>query len=211
MCGPSQVETALTFISYIGMSASIISLVFALIILLSHKSVHDPVIMYPTYNQFLHHQLICTTPRRIRQKTITKYHVQLSLALLLMLIVSLALVVLSAENIAALYGGCVTVSVLVHYFTLVAMMWMGAEALLMFQKLVLVFVQITTKYIIMVSVVCWGNLNKLTTIPNHNLPSRFLCVGLPIFFVLVPLIADLANGSAPWKDIVIKREGIPSL
>ena len=47
-------------------------------------------------------------------------------------------------------------SVLVHYFTLVAVMWMGAEALLMFQKLVLIFVQITKKYIIIVSVVCWG-------------------------------------------------------
>jgi hypothetical protein len=73
-----------------------------------------------------------------------------------MLIVSLALVVLSAENVDSLYGGCVTVSILVHYFTLVAVMWMGAEALLMFQKLVLVFVQITRKYIIIVSVVCWG-------------------------------------------------------
>ena len=47
-------------------------------------------------------------------------------------------------------------SALVHYFTLVAVMWMGAEALFMFQKLVIVFVQITTKYIIIVSVVCWG-------------------------------------------------------
>ena len=52
-------------------------------------------------------------------------------------------------------GGCVTVSFLIHYFTLVAVMWMGAEALLMFQKLVIVFVQITTKYIIAVSLVCW--------------------------------------------------------
>ena len=49
-----------------------------------------------------------------------------------------------------------TVSALVHYFTLVAVMWMGAEALFMFQKLVLVFVEITTKYIIIVSVICWG-------------------------------------------------------
>ena len=52
-------------------------------------------------------------------------------------------------------GGCVTVSALIHYFTLVAVMWMGAEALLMFQKLVIVFTQITTKYIIGVSFVCW--------------------------------------------------------
>ena len=57
-----------------------------------------------------------------------------------------------------LYGGCVTVSALIHYFTLVAVMWMGAEALLMFQKLVIVFIQITTKYITIVSIVCWGEL-----------------------------------------------------
>ena len=74
-----------------------------------------------------------------------------------MLIVSLVLVVLSAEDFNTLYGGCVTVSVLVHYFTLVAVMWMGAEALFMFQRLVLVFMEINTKYIIIVSVVCWGN------------------------------------------------------
>ena len=57
-----------------------------------------------------------------------------------------------------LYGGCVAVSALIHYFTLAAVMWMGAEALLMFQKLVIVFIQITTKYIITVSIVCWGEL-----------------------------------------------------
>ena len=34
------------------------------------------------------------------------------------------------------YGGCVTGSALIHYFTLVAVMWMGAEAVLMFQKLI---------------------------------------------------------------------------
>ena len=85
----------------------------------------------------------------------SKYHVQLALALLLMLIVALVLVALSAQNVSTIYGGCVTLSVLVHYFTLVAVMWMGAEALLMFQKLVIVHVRITTKYIIFVSVLCW--------------------------------------------------------
>ena len=53
------------------------------------------------------------------------------------------------------YGGCVFVSVLIHYFTLVSVMWMGAEAVLMFQKLVIVFGQITTRYIVTVSLVCW--------------------------------------------------------
>ena len=72
-----------------------------------------------------------------------------------MLIISLAFVVLSAESVPALYGGCVFVSLLVHYFALTSVLWMGAEALLMFQKLVIVFVQTTTKYIIILSIVCW--------------------------------------------------------
>lgn len=75
-----------------------------------------------------------------------------------MLVVALALVSLSAENTEPIYGGCLTVSLLVHYFALTAIMWMGAEALLMFQKLVIVFVRITKKYIIIVSIVCWSKL-----------------------------------------------------
>ena len=94
--------------------------------------------------------------RKLRQKDVSKYHIQLSLAMLFMLIVSLALVSMSVRNVTDPYGGCVTVSVLVHYFTLVAVMWMGAEALLMFQKLVIIFTQITTKFIVSVSIVCWS-------------------------------------------------------
>jgi len=37
-------------------------------------------------------------------------------------------------------------------------MWMGAEAVLMFQKVVIVFVNITTRYIIVVSSICWCKL-----------------------------------------------------
>ena len=66
------------------------------------------------------------------------------------------LVALSASKVTPLYGGCVMVSVLVHYFALVAVMWMGAEALLMFQKLVIVFIQISTKFIVTVSIICWS-------------------------------------------------------
>ena len=94
--------------------------------------------------------------REVRQRDITKYHIQLSIAILLMLAVSFVMVAFSAEKVVTLYGGCMAVSVLVHYFTLVAVMWMGAEALLMLQKLVYVFYRITTKYIISVSVVCWS-------------------------------------------------------
>ena len=96
--------------------------------------------------------------RKLRQKDTSKYHVQLSLAMMFMLVVSLALVSLSLTDVTDPFGGCVTVSILVHYFTLVAVMWMGAEALLMFQKLVIIFTRITKRFIIIVSIVCWSKL-----------------------------------------------------
>ena len=55
----------------------------------------------------------------------------------------------------AVYGGCVAVSALIHYFTLVAVMFMGAEAVLMFQKLVIVFGSTSTKFFVTVSLICW--------------------------------------------------------
>ena len=78
------------------------------------------------------------------------FHLQLCIALFCMLVVFVS----GIDKIGE-YGGCVLVSVLIHYFTLVAVMWMGAEALLMFQKLVIVFVRITTRYITAISLVCW--------------------------------------------------------
>ena len=81
--------------------------------------------------------------------------------MLFMLTVSLALVALSVQNVTDPYGGCVMVSILVHYFTLVAVMWMGAEALLMFQKLVIIFTRITTKFMVYVSIICWSKCNTL--------------------------------------------------
>ena len=53
-------------------------------------------------------------------------------------------------------AGCITVGVLIHYFALVSWMWMGAEAVLMFQKLVIVFSNITWKHHLIVSIICWG-------------------------------------------------------
>lgn len=110
----------------------------------------------------------------IRKKDVSKYHIQLSIALLLMLIVALAFVILSAEGIETLYGGCAFLSFLVHYFALVSVVWMAAEALLMFQKLVIVFVQITTKYIIIVSVLCWSK--SIIDIYMHCNPFLWLAI-----------------------------------
>ena len=80
------------------------------------------------------------------------------------------------------FEGCVTVSVLIHYFTLVAVMWMGAEALLMFQKLVIVFVQITTRYIIIVSLVCW---RKSHSMNNSSCTMMFTTLVAPLLPVII--------------------------
>ena len=103
-------------------------------------------------------QLKLFLSRKVREKDISKYHIQLCFALLCMYVLTLILVMISAEKVTAIYGGCVTLSLLVHYFTLVAVMWMGAEALLMFQKLVIVFIQITAKFIAFISLICWSKL-----------------------------------------------------
>ena len=100
---------------------------------------------------------------------------QLSLALLGMLVVFVV-----GIDRTEVFEGCVTVSVLIQYFTLVSVMWMGAEALLMFQKLVIVFVQITTRYIIIVSLICWCKYL------NHTVYRAIL--SLNFFFTVAPII-----------------------
>ena len=65
-------------------------------------------------------------------------------------------------------AGCVTVSVLIHYFTLAAVMWMGAEAVLMFQKLVIVFGRITTRHIVIISFICWCEYRAYLSLYKHR-------------------------------------------
>ena len=89
--------------------------------------------------------------RKLRQKDVAKFHIQLALSMLLMLIVFVAGID-RTENRA----GCITVGVLLHYLILVTWMWMGAEAVLLFQKLVIVFKKTTTLYVVIVSIICWG-------------------------------------------------------
>jgi len=63
--------------------------------------------------------------RELQDLDTTKFRVQLSIAIMCMLLVFVA----GVER-TAVYGGCVLVSVLLHYFSLAAVMWMGAEAVL---------------------------------------------------------------------------------
>ena len=91
------------------------------------------------------------TCRKLRQRDSSKLHVQLSVSMVCMLVVFVAGVD-RTENRA----GCVTVGVFLHYFLLTSWMWMGAESLLLFQKLVFVFKKVTNKYLVILSIICWG-------------------------------------------------------
>lgn len=76
---------------------------------------------------------------------------QLCVAILCMLLVFIVGIEQTAH-----YGGCVAVSVLLHYFTLVAVLWMAAEAVLMFRKLVFVFEKMSKNFITTMTIICWG-------------------------------------------------------
>ena len=91
-------------------------------------------------------QCIMCVYRTLRNRDVTKFHLELCLALLAQLLVFVVGIDRTEE-----FEVCVVFSVLLHYLTLVAVAWMGAVALLMFQKLVMVFVDI----IVIVSLVCW--------------------------------------------------------
>ena len=93
---------------------------------------------------------VYTFCRKLRDRDVSKFHIQLCIALFCLL-----LVFVSGIEQKQVYNGCVAVSVLIHYFTLVTWMWMGAEAMFMFRKVVIVFFHITTRCIVAVSFVCW--------------------------------------------------------
>ncbi|XP_019855094.1 PREDICTED: adhesion G-protein coupled receptor G2-like [Amphimedon queenslandica] len=122
---PTPVQHALEAITIIGSILSLLGLALTIITLIIFK--------------------------KFRKRDVSKFHVQLCLSLIFMLIVF----VVGIDRVSV-RAGCITVGVLIHYFALVSWMWMGAEAVLMFQKLVIVFSTITWKYILTVSLVCWG-------------------------------------------------------
>ena len=99
--------------------------------------------------------------RKFRKRDVTIFHVQLCIALFCMLIIFVC-----GINRTAIYGVCVAVSALIHYFTLVSVMFMGAEAAVMFQKLVLVFGSTSTKFFVTVSLICWRKCITVSLIPR---------------------------------------------
>ena len=98
----------------------------------------------------VHYLLLILFCRKLRKRDASKFHAQLCIAIFCMLF--FFLVGIERTEHASL---CTIMSLLIHYFTLAAVFWMGAEAILMFQKLIIVFGRISTTHIIVVSLTCW--------------------------------------------------------
>ena len=86
---------------------------------------------------------------------------------------------------------CTVFSVLLQYFTLASVFWMGAEAVLMFKKLIIVFGRISTTFIVVISLTCWGMFKHVM---KHTCCICFVYTGVPILFPVVGL-TTLATGN----------------
>ena len=157
-CMPSPpLQTALQTLTIVGVVLSLTGIVLTVFTLLFFKwveSLHRKQFSYSMrtlpYTLYMILVLIFPLYRKFRKRDVTIFHVQLCIALFCMLIIFVC-----GINRTAIYGVCVAVSALIHYFTLVSVMFMGAEAVLMFQKLVLVFGSTSTKFFVSVSLICW--------------------------------------------------------
>ncbi len=88
--------------------------------------------------------------RKLRKRDDTKFRIQLCLSMILMLVFFVT-GIYQVET----FEICVVASALLHYFTLVTAMWLAADALLMILKLNLVFPHPSTRFIVIISLICW--------------------------------------------------------
>ncbi len=91
--------------------------------------------------------------RKIRVKDASKFHLQLCIAILCML-----LSFLIGVNRTELPVLCTFFSAIILYFTHASVFWMGAEALLMGKKLIFdIFGRVSmTKFTVFMSFIAWG-------------------------------------------------------
>ena len=88
--------------------------------------------------------------RQIRKRDASKFHAQLCIAMFFMLLTFLVGIDRTEHEV-----GCTISSLLIQYFSMASVVWTVAEALLMFQKLIIVFGRITAKHITILSVIAW--------------------------------------------------------
>ena len=96
---------------------------------------------------------ICLYCRKIRQKEASKFHIQLCIAMFFMLLFFLIGIDRTESEV-----GCTISSLLIQYFTMASVAWMGAEAVLMFHKLIIVFGHL---HLVIISIVAWGKLSGM--------------------------------------------------
>ena len=89
------------------------------------------------------------TYRKIRQKEASKFHVQLCIAIFCMFFFFLVGIDRTESEV-----GCTIFSLLIQYFTMASVALMGAEAVLMFHRLIIVFGRM---HLAIVSVIAWGD------------------------------------------------------
>ncbi|XP_038050907.1 uncharacterized protein LOC119724059 [Patiria miniata] len=89
--------------------------------------------------------------RSLRSKTPSRILISFSLSLLCLYLVFVAGIEQTSSRV-----GCIVVAVLMHYFTLTSVAWMGVEAAGMYLKLVRVFNSNVEHFMIKASVVAWG-------------------------------------------------------
>lgn len=87
-------------------------------------------------------------------RDITKFHLQLCISLIAMLVV----IPVGTDGINHTENeiACTFMSCVILYFTLSSVFWMGAEAVFMYKKLIVVFGSISIRFVIVVSSLCWG-------------------------------------------------------
>ena len=152
-------ELALKILTIVGSILSMVGLVLTILTMLIFKYVHS-ILLLITLIFFLF--AYTHTNRKLRKRDVSKFNIQLCLAMFLMLLVFVIGVERTENTI-----GCTIASVLIQYFTLASVFWMGAEAVLMFKKLIIVFGRISTTFIVITSLICWGKCKC------HN---TFICV-----------------------------------
>lgn len=88
-------------------------------------------------------------------RDITKFHIQLCISLIAMLVVFLVGIDRTENEIACTFMSC-----MILYFALSSVFWMGAEAVIMFKKLIIVFGTISIRFIVTISILCWGRYSR---------------------------------------------------
>ena len=87
----------------------------------------------------------------------SKFHIQLALAIILALTVDSVVYIIEWSVKGTLNKvNCIVISALDHYFYIAAFMWIGADGVLLCQKVVCDFKKTTTLHLFIVSFVCWG-------------------------------------------------------